>query len=147
MWCSNEALYLDADTFVAIATCQIIFQTKFHCWCCCCCKELRWLIDRRMEGGMGKRTKLDFAILSLNEKKMDRISFFSLSKHFVFRSDFARSLFVFLKNGQSPASFIIYFRSFQTNTTIFTTIYVKNVHPVSSTGIRTHYLLNVSLLP
>ena len=28
-------------------------------------------------------------------------------------------------NGPSPASFIIYFRSFQTNITIFTTIYVK----------------------
>ena len=96
---------------------------------------------------MGKRTKLDFAILSLNEKKMDRISFFSLSKHFVFRSEFARSLFVFLKNGPSPASFIIYFRSFQTNITIFTTLDVKNFRPVSGAGIRTHDLMDMSLHP
>ena len=30
-----------------------------------------------------------------------------------------------IKNGPSPASFIVYFWSFQTNITIFTTIYVK----------------------
>ena len=50
-------------------------------------------------------------------------------------------------NGPSPASFIIYFRSFQTNITIFTTIYVKNVHPVSGAGIQIPNLLDVSLLP
>ena len=38
-----------------------------------------------------------------------------------------------------------FFQSFQTNNTIFTTIYLKNVHPVSSVGIRTNNLLNMSL--
>ena len=42
---------------------------------------------------------------------------------------------------------IIYFRSFQTQITIFTIIYVKNDHPVSDAGIRTHYLLYTILLP
>ena len=32
-------------------------------------------------------------------------------------------------------------------TTIFTTIYVKNVHPVAGAKIRTHDLMNVSILP
>ena len=43
------------------------------------------------------------------------------------------SLILFLKG-----YFIAYFRCFQTNITIFTPIYVKNVHPLSGTGIRTH---------
>ena len=38
-----------------------------------------------------------------------------------------------------------FFQSFQTNNTIFTTIYLKNVYPVSSVGIRTNNLLNMSL--
>ena len=49
-----------------------------------------------------------------------------------------------LKNGPTLASFIVYFRSFQTNViTIFTT----NVHPVDGAGIRTHDLWNIILLP
>ena len=54
---------------------------------------------------------------------------------------------MFFKNGSFPASFIVYFWSFQTNIKIFTTIYVKNVHTVSSARIRTHNLMDVSLLP
>ena len=34
---------------------------------------------------------------------------------------------VLLKIGPTPASFLVYFRSFQTNNTIFTTMNVKNV--------------------
>ena len=45
--------------------------------------------------------------------------------------------------------FVFYFRSFQTNNTIFTTNECEkcHVHPVSGAGIRTHDLWNVSLLP
>ena len=50
---------------------------------------------------------------------------------------------IFFKNVPSPASFIVYFRSFQTNFTIFATIYLKNVHPVHSAGIQTHDILDV----
>ena len=47
-----------------------------------------------------------------------------------------------------PGLFFVYFRSFHTNITIFNTnILGKNVHPVSSAGIRTHDLLNASHLP
>ena len=42
-------------------------------------------------------------------------------------------------------SFIIYFRSLQTNIT--TILCVKNVQPVSGAGIRAHKLLDVSLFP
>ena len=52
----------------------------------------------------------------------------------------------FLKNGPTPASYIVYFRSFQTNIiTIFTSIWEK-VHPVYGTGIETHNHQNMSLL-
>ena len=52
------------------------------------------------------------------------------------------------KNGPSPASFSFIFGLFQTNiNTILQQINVKNVHPVYGTGIRTHDLQNVSLLP
>ena len=51
-------------------------------------------------------------------------------------------------NGPSPASFSFIFGLFQTNiNTILQQINVKNVHPVYSTGIRTHDLQNLSLLP
>ena len=53
-----------------------------------------------------------------------------------------------LKNGPSPASFSFIFGLFQTNiNTILQQINVKNVHPVYGTGIRTHDLKIVSLLP
>ena len=52
----------------------------------------------------------------------------------------------FLKNRPLSASFIVYIRTFQTNVTLFT-IYLKNVHPVSGTGIRTHDLLEMRFLP
>ena len=54
-----------------------------------------------------------------------------------------------LKNGPTPASFIIYFWSFQTNIiTIFTTnICEKNIDKVYGAGILTHNLWHVSLLP
>ena len=52
----------------------------------------------------------------------------------------------FKKNGPTPASYIVYFRSFQTNIiTIFTSIWEK-VHPVYGTGIETHNHQNMSLL-
>ena len=51
------------------------------------------------------------------------------------------------KKGQPTASYIVYFRSFRTNTmTIFTINLFKNVYPVYSTMIRTHNLKNMSLL-
>ena len=45
--------------------------------------------------------------------------------------------------------FFVYFWSFQTNNTIFTTNQCEkcHVHPVSGAGIRTQHLWNVSLLP
>ena len=53
----------------------------------------------------------------------------------------------YLKNGPSPASFSFIF-VFCNNSTIFTTNKCKkNVHPVYSAEIRTHYLWNMSLLP
>ena len=51
----------------------------------------------------------------------------------------------FFKNGPSPASFSFIFGLFQTNiNTILQQIYVKNVHPVYSTRIRTHDRQDVS---
>ena len=49
--------------------------------------------------------------------------------------------------GPTLASLFIYFRSFQTNITIFTTNICENVHPVYGAGIRAHDLWNMSLLP
>ena len=47
-----------------------------------------------------------------------------------------------------PDSFIIYFRSFQTNIiTVLQQIYVKKCHQVYDAGIRTQDLWNTSLLP
>ena len=63
---------------------------------------------------------------------------------YIYTLKFLKSFFL---NGPSPASFIVYFRSFQTNITILQQYMWKNVHPVSSTGIRTHDLLKLSLLP
>ena len=55
----------------------------------------------------------------------------------------------FLKKWANLGLFFVYFRSFQTNNTIFTTNQCEkcHVHPVSGAGIRTHDLWNVSLLP
>ena len=56
---------------------------------------------------------------------------------------------IIFKNWANPGLFFVYFRSFQTNNTIFTTNECEkcHVHPVSGAGIRTHDLWNVSLLP
>ena len=56
---------------------------------------------------------------------------------------------IIFKNWANPGLFFAYFRSFQTNNTIFTTNECKkcHVHPVSGARIRTHDLWNVSLLP
>ena len=52
------------------------------------------------------------------------------------------------KNGPSPTSFSFIFSLFQTNiNTSLQQINVKNAHPVYGTGILTHDLQNVSLLP
>ena len=60
-----------------------------------------------------------------------------------------KSCFFLKKNRPNPASFLFIFSLFQTNNTIFTTNQCEkcHVHPVSSAGIRTHDLWNVSLLP
>ena len=50
---------------------------------------------------------------------------------------------LFFKKWANPGLFFVYFWSFQTNITIFTT----NVHPLYGAGIRTHNLWNVSLFP
>ena len=50
------------------------------------------------------------------------------------------------KNGPTPTSFIVYFRSLQ-SLHFLQQIYVKNVHLVYGTGIQTHDLRNTSLLP
>ena len=52
-----------------------------------------------------------------------------------------------LKNGPSPASFIVYFQSFKTKNYNFYRDICKKLYPVSGTRIRTHELLDVSLLP
>ena len=46
-----------------------------------------------------------------------------------------------------PRHLFYLFSSFQTNITILQLINVKNVHPVYGTGIQTHDLWNMSLLP
>ena len=56
------------------------------------------------------------------------------------------SFFIFLNMGH-PRPLFSLFSTFQANITIFTTNYVKNVHPVYGAGIRTHNLQNMSLLP
>ena len=48
-------------------------------------------------------------------------------------------------NGPTPAYFSFIFGLFKQ--TILQQIYVKKVHPVYGTGIRTHNLRNVSLFP
>ena len=53
----------------------------------------------------------------------------------------------FLKKWANPGLFIVYFRSFHTNNTMFQQIYVKNVNPVYGAGIRAHVLRNMSLFP
>ena len=53
----------------------------------------------------------------------------------------------FFKNGPTPASFSFIFGLFkQTLLQFLQQINVKNVHPVSGAGIRTHNLLITSLL-
>ena len=56
---------------------------------------------------------------------------------------------LFLKKIGQPGLFFVYFWSFQTNITIFTTNKCEKcqVHPVYGTGIRTHDLSITSLLP
>ena len=63
--------------------------------------------------------------------------------------DIVKLLYVFLKNGPTPASFIIYFFGLfkQTSLQFLQQINVKNVHPVYGAGIQTHDLWNMSLLP
>ena len=46
-----------------------------------------------------------------------------------------------------PGLFLIYYRSYQKTLQFLQQYTMKNVHPVSHVGIRTHDLLNVSLLP
>ena len=46
-----------------------------------------------------------------------------------------------------PQPLFIYFRLFKQTLQFLRQINVKNVHPVFSTGIQTHDLQNVSLLP
>ena len=54
----------------------------------------------------------------------------------------------FFEKWAIPASFSFCFSLFQANTnTILQQINVKNVHPVYGTGIRTHDLQYMSLLP
>ena len=77
----------------------------------------------------------------------NRIEVLHLLFKFVMFSFWKTNIFLCLcifKNGPTPASFIIYFRSFQTLR--FLQQYVKNIHPVHSAGIQTHNLLEVSLL-
>ena len=50
-------------------------------------------------------------------------------------------------NGPSPASFIVYFQYFKTKNYNFYRDIFKKLYPVSGTRIRTHELLDVSLLP
>ena len=61
---------------------------------------------------------------------------------------FTNTLFNYIKNGPSTASFSFIFCLFkQTSLQCLHQIYVKNVHPAYCTGIRTHNLWNVSLFP
>ena len=55
----------------------------------------------------------------------------------------------FKKNGPTPASFTFIFALFKQTIQVLQQINVKkcHVHPVSSAGIQTHDLWNMSLLP
>ena len=53
----------------------------------------------------------------------------------------------FLKKRVIPSLFFIYFRLLKQTLQFLQQINVKNVHPVYGAGIRTHDLLNMSLLP
>ena len=58
------------------------------------------------------------------------------------------TIVLFFLNGPSPAAFSFIFGPYQANiNTILQQINVINVHPVYGTGIRTHDLKIVSLLP
>ena len=54
---------------------------------------------------------------------------------------------IFLKMGQTPASFSFIFDLFKQTIQFLQQINVKNVHPVYGAGIQTHNLLNTSRLP
>ena len=87
------------------------------------------------------------------EKKLFRFICSCIWRNFAvtvrFRVYYLMSQIFFILIGPTPASFIIYFRSFQTNIiTIFATnICEKNVHPVYGIKNWTHNLRNVSLFP
>ena len=53
----------------------------------------------------------------------------------------------FFKRIGHPQPLFIYFRLFKQTLQFLRQINVKNVHPVFSTGIQTHDLQKVSLLP
>ena len=61
------------------------------------------------------------------------------------RSELKLNVFFKKKMGQ-PRTVFHLFSTFQTHITFLQQINVKNVHPVYSDGIRTHYLWNISLL-
>ena len=54
---------------------------------------------------------------------------------------------IFLKKWANPGLFSVYFRLFKQTLKFLQQINVKNVHPVSSTGIQTHNLMITSLPP
>ena len=62
---------------------------------------------------------------------------------FHFSIDLSMPLF---KNGPSPASFLFIFDLYKQTLNVLQQYNEKNVHPVSGVGIRTHYLLNASIL-
>ena len=90
----------------------------YYCYWCCCC-SWHWNI-------FSNDQKYIFYLKSIKTLKLWRCCFFVWSY---------RCIFTELFYGPSSASSIVYFRSLQTNIAIFTTIYEKNVHPVSGTGI------------
>ena len=54
---------------------------------------------------------------------------------------------IYLKNGQTPASFCLFLVFSNKQYNICKKSMQKNVHPVKGTGIRTHNLLNMSSHP
>ena len=59
----------------------------------------------------------------------------------------AEDMFIYKKNWANPASFLFSFSLFQTNISIFTTIFCENFHPDYGAGTGTHDIQIASLIP
>ena len=111
--------------------------------------DMRWKFNTFIFVKLGffkhwKLTKKSQRIADFFKKKLCKVARGRLKKRF-YSVWFCNKKFFF--NGQTPASFSFIFVSFNETLQFLQQINVKNVHPVSSAGIRTHDLWNVSPLP